>query len=226
MHHAATTPSGRFSAGDAFGDARIRMKGTKRTFFLMNLFIIAIAFALAFILDPIARGVAGGPAPEETPTYQLIASLSALVLAPLMAGITGAALRRIAGHEIRFSTMFEFLDKAPKIIVFSVIILALDLVLNALLGWVGSALVTILTFFTTFAVYFILDRNETVLGAVRNSITLIGANFLTYLGWLLLAMLLLIVAALPLGIGLIWAVPFAWLASASLYAQAAGIQTP
>lgn len=62
---------------------------------------------------------------------------------------------------------------------------------------------------TIFGVYFVLDLDVNPIDAVKLSFKATKGNVLSILGIVLLITIVVIISALPLGIGLIWTIPFA-----------------
>lgn len=60
--------------------------------------------------------------------------------------------------------------------------------------------------------------------ALTTSLKAVTPKWFAMLGFVLLAMLVITVAAIPLGIGLIWALPLLMLAAANLYRDMFGVE--
>lgn len=68
-----------------------------------------------------------------------------------------------------------------------------------------------------FAMAFVLERDSRPFTAIRNSFQVTKGNFWRMLWLIILELLIIIVSAIPLGIGLIWSLPFAYIIYGEAY---------
>ena len=88
---------------------------------------------------------------------------------------------------------------------------------NLYQGIISQLLFLAVAALISFTPHFMVDRGLQLQQALLQSARLVLLNPLALAGWLLLALLLIVLSAATLGIGLIWALPFIAISSAMFY---------
>jgi hypothetical protein len=153
----------------------------------------------------------------------LSGALVVLATAPITAGLLMAGVRRARGEALALHDLRIPPAATPHVVIVLLANLLVVVGSEQLLGPVGSLpLAFAYGLFASLAPYLVVDRAMSAGAALRASALLVRhhAGRLLLLQLLLAALLTLL--ALPLGIGLIWGVPFALIVQGAVYVQAVG----
>jgi len=193
-------------------DAARALKGSKRVLLVGALLWLAISAAVGWLTALLGLG----PAPS--------AALGVLATAPLTVGLLMTGARRAAGLAIEFADLWAYRGVTAQA---AIVLLANLLVVlggEALLGPLGSLPLTIAYgLFVSLALFLVADRGLDAGRAIRTSALLVRHRWGTLLLLQLTLGALLGLAALPFGLGLIWAGPFAIIAHGAVYVRAVGL---
>ncbi len=151
----------------------------------------------------------------------LAASLGVLATTPFTVGLVMVGLRRARGDAVTVGDLVSYGAATPRA---AIVLLTNVIVLNvaeSLLGPVASLPVTLAyALFTGFSLFLVADRGLGGFAAIAASFRLVGHRWAKLLLLQLLLAALLLVAALPFGLGLIWAVPYAVVAMGAAFEAA------
>jgi hypothetical protein len=195
------------------GDAARSLKGSKRVLFGGAVVWVAITIAAGWITLVIGLG----PGPS--------AALGVLATAPLTVGLVMAGARRAAGLPIAFADLWAYRSVTGHAAVVLLANLLVVLAGETLFGTVAALPFTVAYgLFVSLALYLVADRGLGAGRAIVVSMRLVRQRW----GTLLLLQLtlggLLALAVLPLGLGLVWAGPFALIAHGAVYVRMVGLQ--
>lgn len=133
--------------------------------------------------------------------------------APLYAGIAMLSLRRARGQDASFNSVFGYFTKMLPLVAAGL--------LTSLITYLGFAALVIpgiyLSIALIFAQWLVVDRNLGPWEAVTTSLKGVHRRWFHVFGVLFVAGLIVGVSAIPLGIGLIWTLPWFLLVEAVLY---------
>jgi len=137
----------------------------------------------------------------------------AWITLPVAMGLFAISLDRVAGGEVSNDRLFLFFPQATRLVVTTV--------LMTLLIFVGYVLLIIPGLYLSVAYLFVLpllvQRELGMLDALEVSRKAITHRWFTVLGILLVLALINVIGAIPLGIGLIWSIPWTMLAMGVMY---------
>lgn len=137
----------------------------------------------------------------------------AWITLPVAMGLFAISLDRVAGGEVSNDRLFLFFPQATRLLVTTV--------LMTLLIFVGYVLLVIPGLYLSVAYLFVLpllvQRELGMLDALEVSRKAITHRWFTVLGILLALALINVIGAIPLGIGLIWTIPWTMLAMGVMY---------
>jgi hypothetical protein len=210
----APSPDGRVDLKAVLNEARSRIKGSKRAFCLLFGAGIVIVTATTLVLPsllPYGR------------TGELLALIAGTQLnVPFTIALTTLALRRTSGLPASGRELLEFIGYFPHFAVVALLavlpyVLVEEPLVSAFLGFLLSC-------FTAFAGYFILDRDMQPLMALWASLRLFVRHARPIVLLWLLGLALGLASVLTLGVGLVWVFPFVMIAQATVYAHATGLQ--
>jgi hypothetical protein len=208
-----------FSLGEVLNQAWSRVKGTKGILFC-GLLVYGVASNLITLLLGLVLGV---PLSGEPGLYailaQMLASLIAVALCyPLLAGVTMVGVRRAADQPVSFGIIFGYFGKALP--------LAITAILMFLLVYLGLFLLIIpgiyLSIAYLLAIPLVVERNLSPWQALEASRKAISQHWFKVAGLMLLLGIIMLLSALPFGIGVIWSLPLAFISVGVLYRRIFG----
>ncbi|HEX7021492.1 MAG TPA: hypothetical protein VF171_01455 [Trueperaceae bacterium] len=211
-------PDGSFRIGPVMREARHLIRGSKRAFFFAGLF-----FVVVFVVPITLINVVFADSPRIAAVLTGLAAL--LIGSPFWCGMVAMTLHRAAGRAINTNMLFRYTRHWQPMLIAGAAGSILTWTFQLLLGqlW-GSLLGFLCSFFLAYSSFFIVDQAQDALTAMRNSVRLVGRNFWSLLGLDVLAGLIYIVLSIvTLGIGLIWLIPWLYIAFGLAYAHAEGI---
>lgn len=139
--------------------------------------------------------------------------LSTAIAYPFMAGISMVGIRRAAGQPVRFNELFSHFGRTVPVIVTAL--------LMTLLTTIGYLLFVIpgiyLAFCYVLAIPLVVERGLSPWQALEASRKAITQHWFKVFGLFLAVSVVMMLSAIPLGIGLIWTFPFAVLTLGVLY---------
>lgn len=213
-----------YEAPDAFGYGWHAFKANAGPLVLATLLIFAVAIVLSLITESVAPSpdFVGPDGGFEFQGGELVLSfvaetiLGAVVLLPTAAMIRGCL-------DICEGKKFSLGDAFSRIPAVSVLITGILVSLLTSIGFVLLILPGIVvSIFSFFAIYFVVDRNESPLKAIGSSFAMVGSNFGPALLSGLLAFLILIAGTIALVVGLLVAVPVTVVAGAYAFKSFSG----
>lgn len=226
---------GSLPVGDTISAAWYKVKGAKGSIWaalgLLCLIMIAIT-AIKIFVKSFIPGI-----------HVLVDIIGQVIIFLLQMGLLYLGMQRAFGLPISYRMMFRTFDwpiairvigvYILQIIVFiPVIVLGVLVVLfysfynMAWLAFIFSCLVTILAIYITLSLLlsigFVLDKNKNSWQAIKLSFAATKGHLLSLFVIAILESLIVIISAIPLGIGLIWTLPFVFILYGEIYKRLAG----
>jgi uncharacterized membrane protein len=200
-----------WSIGEVLKTASEKQVGFKFNYVIALIIYGAISTAITFVQEASVGTSGGGMA-------SLVEIVITLVLFPLGVGLGLLGIRRAAGKDTPVSTLWEPYSHAlPLIVMF---------VLMAVLVVAGFFLLVLpgiyLSIAYSFAPYLIVEKNMGVWEALETSRKAITQYWWRYFGLMIVALVLIIIGAIPLLIGLIWVLPIVAIATGEVFAKTFG----
>ncbi|MCQ4345975.1 hypothetical protein NGA35_00735 [Pseudomonas stutzeri] len=211
-----------FAIGSLLGEAWRNTCGIKwpivAGFLAFYALLFVTAFMLAFLL--IAAGLLGRDGLLAGPLGQLLLAVSVGALTyPILAGMLMVGIRRAARQPVDPGMVFGCFGQ--------VLPLAVTGTLVTLFVYLGSLLLILPGIYLgvayLLAMPLVAERGLSPWQAMQASRRAIAQHWLKVFGLLLLLGLILLASALPLGIGLIWSLPWAVAAIGVLYREIFGV---
>lgn len=213
-----------YDAPAAFGYGWKAFKANAGPLVLATLLIVAVAIVLSLITESVAPtpdfvGADGG---FEFRGGALLASflaqtiLGAVILLPTAAMIRGC-LDICEGKKFSLGNAFSRISPVPVLIT-GIIVSVLTTIGFVLLVLPGI----IVSIFSFFAIYFVVDRDESPIKAIGSSFSMVGSNFGAALLSGLLAVLIVIAGTIVLVVGLLVAIPVTVVAGAYAFKSFSG----
>lgn len=193
-------------------DAARALRGSKRVVWAGVLAWLAISVAVAAVTWALGLG------------DMVSAALGVLATAPVTVGLSMVGARRAAGLAVSLADLGAYRAATGHAAIVLLIHLLVVVGGEAATGPVGSLLLsTAYGLFASLALFLVADRGLSGPRAIVVSAQLVLARWPTLLALQLVLAGALAVAALPFGLGLIWAVPFVLIAQGAVYVRAVGL---
>ena len=198
--------------GDVMGEAWQLVSGFKGSYWAALLMYMLIAAGMTFV-----TGLFGGDSALLRFVGEMIAYLVTL---PLFAGIYVLAIHRAAGRDVSWNDILGYFDRMLPLFLLFVAVGVLTMV-----GFIFLILPGIyLMIAYLFAMPLMVEKNLSLWDAMEASRKSITRCWFRFFGLSLLIFLVLIVSTIPLGIGLIWSVPWAGLCFGVVYREMYGVE--
>lgn len=217
-----------FSIREIIREAWEKTSGAKGTVwlatFLYAVVIIPLLIGIPLALD--ALGLSTTPAPGEAmnPIAIVASLLSQLVMTaitlPLGAGLFMISLKLASNAPVSGTEVFAYFNKTMSLLstmILMYIMIALGLLLLIIPG-------IYLMFAYYMAIPLVVEKGLGPWQALEASRKAISKSWFRFVGLSLVIMLLLMIAMIPLGIGLIWVVPMALIAYGIVYRNIYGFE--
>lgn len=149
--------------------------------------------------------------------FSLAALVAVFVAVILGANIVKMLLNIADGHKAQLSTLFDFSDIGP-VVILSVLI-TLGTIIGSILCYIPGL---IWGFLTQYALFFLKDRRQSPVDSIKSSISLVTGNLGTFVIVYLVVLAITFVGSLLCGIGLLVAAPVAGLLIVNAYRTTTG----
>jgi uncharacterized membrane protein len=193
------------------------VKGAKGTLIASMLVVLIAAIAL---YAGIKMGLSiSGLSLEKEPYKNILNQVVGLLLTPLLAGQMLIGIRRAAGSPISINQITSQLGRAAPLIVTSLLV--------SVLTFLGTLLLIIpgiyLSVAYMLAIPLVMERGLSPWQAMEASRKAITQHWFKVFGLLLTLGLIILLSAIPLGIGLIWTLPLTVICMGILYRTIFGV---
>ncbi len=216
------------SIGDAFNYGWLKFQQNMGPILMAMLVFAALGLVLGLLSLPLAGVFAAGvdPATGQVSGGGLFAFflgmsvyvLVAFVLSALIqGGIVNAALRLTKGEPIELGNLLPT-DKLGPLLILA-LLYAVGGFVGALLCGIGAV---IFYFFAQFSVHVLLDRGLSPVDAIKESFRLVNQNLGTTVVLYIATLVATTVGALLCGVGLLVAIPVAFIATTFVYRRFQG----
>ena len=204
------------------GEAWHDLKGFKLKCHIASAIWFVVYLVAALISIPIIIGLAAVGADKESAS--IIGSLVQLVAIaatmPMIAGITIMGIRHAQKKTVSSGTVFSYFHRIPAAILWYIL-----MTLMILLGFVLLIIPGIyLSFAYMFSLPLMIEKDLTAWQALEVSRKAVTRIWFRATGFLLLISILITLGMIPLGIPLIWIVPWTALAYAMVYFKLFGAE--
>lgn len=221
-----------FSIGLLINEAWIMVKGSKGIIvagFLVFYVAMFVTSLIANLVLGLLFNVLTTNALIIFITSQLLSGIiSSLVTYPILAGLSIIGVRRAAGQPFSFNDIFNHFNSTLPLLVIGVVYLVLTLLAIAL-GSVSFGLIfipfTYLCVAYMLAIPLVVERGLSPWQALEASRKAITQHWFKAFGLFLLLGLIILISAIPLGIGLIWSMPLFVIACGVLYRTIFGVRS-
>jgi hypothetical protein len=210
-----------FTIGEVLSEAWQRTKGSKGIIVGGFLLFYAVMMVVSFVLGGLFAllGLASD-SPMLGAVVEIVLGVFASALAyPFMAGIGMVGIRRAADQNISFNEIFSHFGRTVPILITAIAC--------PLLIYFGMILLIIpgiyLAIAYMLAIPLVVERGLSPWQAMETSRKAIGQRWFKVFGLFLLLGLIVMISAIPLGIGLVWSMPLLIIAIGILYRTIFGV---
>ncbi|MDA7818463.1 hypothetical protein N9A28_09765 [Sulfurimonas sp.] len=184
-----------------------RTEGVKLIFFgaVFIYFVISLLTnqALGFIF----------PNDESVANFYVASVLEAIFTIPILVGINMLAVKRVREEETLVPSIFDYYSFFIPLMFAYLAMTAL--ILTGFILFILPAIYLIISYVFTYTL--MVDKNMDLWEAMELSRKAVTAQWFKFFGLGLMSCLILILGLIPLGIGLVWAIPTVYLSYALLY---------
>jgi len=211
-----------FSITDLLGEAWRRTKGTKGLIIGGFLVFYAAMFVATLVLNLILGvfGALTGGGVGLMVVSSIVSMLATVLAYPFLAGINMIGIRKAADQPLQFSEIFSHFDRTVPVVITALLMSALSLI-----GYLLFVLPGIyLSIAYLLAIPLVVERGLSPWQAMEASRKAITQHWFKAFGLFLLIGILLMLSAIPLGIGLVWTLPMMIVAIGVLYRTIFGVR--
>jgi len=187
--------------------------GFKGTYLVALIIYTAVSIAAGFVSETLF-----GPSEDFTWAGFWGELVITLAILPLGIGLGLMGIRRAAQRDVPINTLIEPYNKSLQLMAMFIIMMLLILAGFALFILPGIYL----SIAYAFAPYLITEKDMGVWESLETSRKAITAFWWRYFGLMLVGLLMIIAGAIPLAIGLLWALPILAIATGEVFADTFG----
>jgi len=209
-----------FSIGRVLSEARQRSKGVK--FIFVAAFFIYLATAIIlYTLFSLAFTAFTSSDVSNISTFindQAASLLSIPVLLPILAAIIMLGIKRAGDHKISLSALFDYYIDVWPLVLASILMNLL--IMLGLLFFILPGIYLGIAYIFTFPL--IIDKRLGIWEAMELSRKAVSKRWFKFFVFNLLMIFIVLISAIPFGIGLIWTLPLAFISYGILYRKIFG----
>jgi len=207
---------------DTLGEAWRDLKGFKLKCHIATVIWFLVYLVAALISIPVIIGLAEVGADKNSASFigSLVQTIAIAATMPMIAGITIMGIRHAQKKTVSSTTVFQYFHRIMGAILWYIL-----MTLLIILGFILFIIPGIyLSFAYMFSLPLMIEKNLTAWQALEASRKAVTRIWFRASGFFLLIMLLLVLGTIPLGIPLIWIVPWTALAYAMIYFKLFGAE--
>lgn len=202
----------RWSINDVLGEAWEKQNGMKLSFWLAMIMYMIIIGVLSYVLELVLGAEAIGAVVAQV--------VIGLVSYPMVAGFAMMGVKRAAGQPISATMIFDYYGRTLPIFLLNLVMFLLIAIGLMLLVVPGIYLMIAYGM----AIPLLVDKNMGIWEALETSRKAMTKCWFRYFGLMLLMMLIIMISAIPLGLGLIWTMPTLVLVVGVVYRDLFGVE--
>lgn len=207
---------------ETMGEAWRELKGFKLKCHIATVLWFIVYMVAALISIPVLFGMLAIGA--DTTTASIISSivqvLAITATMPMMVGITIMAIRHYQKKSVSPGIIFSYFHKVPAALLWYIL-----MTIMIMFGYILLILPGIyLSFAYIFSLPLVVEKDMSVWQALETSRKAVTRFWFRATGFMFLIMLLIMLGSIPLGIPLIWIVPWVTLAYALIYFKLFGAE--
>jgi len=207
--------------GAVLSEAWALSNGFKATFwgsFLLYMGVVIVAAIVMGILSVVVTLIATEAAVVIAVLSQVI---QLVITAPLIAGLFMIGIKRAAGQPVNAFMVFNYFPKTLPLFLTYLLMLVLVVIGFVLLAIPGIYLMLAYAF----ALPLLVDKKLGIWESLETSRKGITRCWFRFFGFGIIGFLIVLVSAIPLGIGLIWTLPWLYAAMGVIYRDVFGVSS-
>ena len=207
--------------GAVLSEAWALSNGFKATFWGGFLIYMGVVIAAAIVMGVLSAGialVASGAAVVFAILSQLV---QLIVTAPLITGLFMLGIKRAAGQPVNAFMLFNYFPKTLPLFLTYLLMLLLIVIGFALLVIPGIYLIIAYAL----ALPLLVDKNLGIWESLETSRKSITSCWFRFFGFGIIGLVIVVISAIPLGIGLIWTLPWLYAAMGIIYRDVFGVSS-
>lgn len=207
--------------GAVLSEAWALSNGFKATFwgsFLLYMGVVIVAAIVMGILSFVVTLIATEAAVVIAVLSQVI---QLVITAPLIAGLFMIGIKRAAGQPVNAFMVFNYFPKTLPLFLTYLLMLVLVVIGFVLLAIPGIYLMLAYAF----ALPLLVDKKLGIWESLETSRKGITRCWFRFFGFGIIGFLIVLVSAIPLGIGLIWTLPWLYAAMGVIYRDVFGVSS-
>lgn len=213
-----------FSIGGILSESWEKTAGAKGTLNLAGFFYFLVAIAVMVVIQVVV-GSYTSTNPEASPGQVMAISmslqlLSSMITMPVVMGLFLLGLRRAVGVPIESASVFSHFGKGPALLG-TVIIMYIMMMIGFLLLVLPGIYLMVAYFM---AMPLVVEKGLSPWQALEASRKAVSKHWFGFLGLYIVLILIIMISAIPLGIGLIWTVPMLFIAWGIMYRNMFGCE--
>ncbi len=214
-----------FSIRAIISEAWDKTSGSKGTFWLAALLyclvVFPVSFGLEFGLRAVGIGYTPGDPISKMVVFMIISQTIQLIVSmPLAMGLFMIAVKRATGAPAEATDVFAYFPKTMPLFVTALLMYLFIAIGLCLLVLPGIYLMVAYCL----AMPLIVEKNLSPWDALEASRKAVTHRWFRFVGLYIVMLVIMIVAAIPLGIGLIWVMPMFMLAAGIVYRNIFGYE--
>ncbi|RLA68599.1 MAG: hypothetical protein DRG24_10015 [Epsilonproteobacteria bacterium] len=210
-----------FRIAEVLSEAWVRTSGAKLTFLAAMFIFIVIAGTLTVVVSSLFDAQSYYDAELYLKGFlsdRAVSLLTLPVTLPLIVAIVMMGIKRAHDIEITIPSIFDY-----YVLVWPLVFASIAMNVMIMIGFILLVLPGIyLATAYMFTLPLIVDKNLTLWDAMESSRKAVTAHWFKLFGFNMLMALIITLSALPLGIGLFWTVPLAFIGNGILYRKIFG----
>ncbi|MEX1032413.1 MAG: hypothetical protein WDZ30_03560 [Cellvibrionaceae bacterium] len=214
-----------FTIGDTLSEAWSKVSGKKLTVFLAALlyfiFLMVITFPLQFALGALGYLSEGVPTSTGVAASFVVQLIVMALTLPLAAGFMMMGIKGSVDEPISPGMIFQYYGKTLPLLVTNLLMMFLCLIGYLLLILPGLYL----TFAYVLAIPLVVDRGLGPWQALETSRKAVTKRWFSVFFLMIILGVLMVLAVIPLGIGMIWVGPLMMLSLGILYRNVFGVES-
>ncbi|WP_062066532.1 hypothetical protein [Cellvibrio sp. OA-2007] len=207
--------------GAVLSEAWALSNGFKASFWGAFLLYMGVAMLLG-IAAGILTGVMASISPSSSVVMAVLLQFVQLIItAPLTAGLFMISIKRAQGLPVNAFMIFSYFPKTLPLFLTYLLVMLFVVIGLVLLVIPGIYLIVAYAL----ALPLLVDKNLSIWQALETSRKGISACWFRFFGLGLLSVLIMMISAIPLGIGLIWTLPWLYIALGVVYRDLFGVSS-
>jgi uncharacterized membrane protein len=207
--------------GAVLSEAWALTNGFKATFWGGLLLYMGIAIAAAIVMGLLTVGIVKIAAGASVAITILSQIIQLVITIPLMAGLLMLAIKRAVGQPVNAFMLFNYFPKTLP--------LFLTYLLMVVLMVIGFVLLVIpgiyLMIAYALALPLLVDKNLGIWESLETSRKGLTGCWFRFFGLGIIGFIIVVISAIPLGIGLIWTLPWLYAALGIIYRDVFGVSS-